>query len=446
MRYMDQNNCGSVILMDSPYYQEARQVFNRSIQKLPASIRYCINEADVIAATYAARQAGRSLRIRSGGHSYEGFSVGNCADVIDVSCMDSFWLDEWTNTLTVGPGLTNAMLYERLGAQGYPFPSGTCPSVRVSGLTMGGGWGLSARMFGLACDSLLSATLIDAQGCRHVASEKSDQELFFALRGGGGGNFGVVTSLTYQLPPKLFDVTYVELSASNVSKATAAEFIQRFQQWLLMGDCRFTPIGRLVHSLEEPRGLTLWGIYYGSEIEARASLEPFVSLGMSGVFEEMSFLQAIRIVESGYPPYEWFANGGRFSYVPFSEQQALKIVSLLDCLAEGSIRANVSLYGLGCAVSETAPTETAFFYRDALNIIALSTDWEEPSAKPANLAWFAPRYRALQELTIGSYVNFPTLENINYMQAYYGGNANRLRAVQAYTNPGHLFDFPQSIR
>ncbi|MDR1630604.1 MAG: FAD-binding oxidoreductase [Oscillospiraceae bacterium] len=443
---MDQNNCGSVIFMNSPQYNEARQVFNRSIQKLPASIAYCTNEGDTAAAIYAARHSGRTLRVRSGGHSYEGFSVGTCADVIDVSCMDSVSINEQAGTLTAGPGVTNRVLYETLGAYGYPFPSGTCPTVRVSGLTLGGGWGLSARMFGLTCDSLLSATLIDAQGCRHIASEEEDRELFFALRGGGGGNFGVTTSLTYRLPPRLFDVTYVELNASNVSKEAAAEFIRRFQQWLLTEDCRFTPIGRIFHSPEEPRGLTFWGVYYGGEAEARASLEPFVSLGMSGIFEEMTFLQAIRIVESGYPPYEWFTNGGRFSYMPFSEQEALKIVSLLDCIAEGSIRAAVSLYGLGCAVSEKKPTETAFFYRDALNIIALSTDWEKPSAKPANLAWFSPRYRALQELTLGSYVNFPNLENVDYMRAYYGGNAERLRAVQARTNPGHLLDFPQSIR
>ena len=442
---MDQDFCGRVIVPGSPGYTLARQEYNRAIQKFPAFIAYCTDEESVVKAVHAACKSGLPARVRSGGHNYEGFSVGNRAAVIDVGCMNDLTLNETAGTLTAGPGVLNRELYEAAGAHGYPFPSGTCPTVAVAGLTQGGGWGLSARMFGLTCDSLISATLIDAHGRRHRADAHHDEELFFALRGGGGGNFGVVTSLTYQLPPKLFDVTYVELEALQVSEKTAAEFILCFQRWLLQGDKRFTPIARVTHTPEENRGLILRGIYYGNEAQARASMAPFLSLGLSGVFAEMTFLQAVRIVEDTYPPYERFSDGGRFALLPFTKGEALHIVSLINALAPGSVRGAISLYGLGGTVSEVLPRETAFFYRGALNIVSLSTVWEDPTAKRANLDWFAPRFHMLQELTRGSYVNFPTLENRAYMRAYYGGNANELRCVKTRIDPDNLFRFPQSI-
>lgn len=437
--------CGSVVTPDSPRYHEARQEFNRSIEKFPCSIAYCTGEEDVVRAIRAARDSRRTVRVRSGGHNYEGFSVGDRAAVIDVGCMDSIRLDLSDGTFTAGPGVRNRALYEALGALGTPFPSGTCPAVAVAGLTLGGGWGLSSRMFGLTCDSLVSATLIDACGKRHMADAAREKELFFALRGGGGGNFGVATSLTFRLPPKLFDVTFVELDASRASAGMAAEFIRRFQRWLLEGDRRFTPLARIFHTRKERRGLFLRGIFYGDEAQARASLATFLDLGLGGVFEEMTFLEAMRIVMDSYPPFERFTTGGRFAHGLFTEDEARGIVALIDRLAEGSVSGTVSLYGLGGAVREVPPDGTAFFYRNALNIIALSTDWEDPAAKRDNLTWFAPRYEALKKITCGSYVNFPNLENHEYLRDYYGGNAPRLTRVKALIDPNDLFCYPQSV-
>jgi len=441
---MKVNFCGSVIRPDSAKYRTARQEFNRAIEKYPSSISYCTSEQDVVCAVQEAVRTGNCLRIRSGGHNYEGFSAGNGAAVIDVGCMNSISLGG--DTLTAGPGALNSAIYEAVGAAGYPFPSGTCPSVAISGLTQGGGWGLSARMFGLACDSLQNVTMVDAFGQQHVASKVSEPDLFFALRGGGGGNFGVVTSMTFRLPPKLFNVTYVTLSASKVNNDTAACFIQQIQQWLLSDDFCFTPIARVQHIPGQGKGLILRGIYYGTEQQARTSLADFLSLGLTGTFEETTFLQATRIVEAGYPSYEYFVTGGRFASIPFTKCESLAIVSLLDKLAEGSTGATISLYGLGGAIKEKTSCETAFFYRDALNIISLTTNWEGPEADDRNRTWFSPRYRLLESLTYGAYINFPSLENLNYMHAYYGGNQKELSLIKTRIDPCNVFRFPQSIR
>lgn len=442
---MHESFCKSVVMPNSPEYLFARQEFNRSIQKFPCSIAYCSNEDEVIMAIHAAKEHGCKMRIRSGGHSYEGFSVGNCTDVIDVSCIDFINIDEDAGTITVGPGVLNRDLYEAVGVQGFPFPSGTCPTVAVAGLTLGGGWGLSARMFGLTCDNLLSATLIDFCGNCHLVNAECEKELYFALRGGGSGNFGVVTSLTYSLPPRIFNVTYVEMNASDVSKLMATKFIQYFQEWLLLDDWRCTPIARVYQTPEETRSLVLRGIYYGNQEQAKESLLRFCQMGLECSFVEMSFLEAIRIVEEGYPSYEKFTTGGRFSIKPFFQKDAEQIVTLIDDLAEGSIGGFISLYGLGGAVKNLTPNNTAFFYRNAINIITLSTNWEEDYAKPQNLRWFASRYRLLRNMTWGSYVNFPNLENMDYMCDYYGGNEKRLKNIKAYIDPENWFCFPQSI-
>ena len=255
----------------------------------------------------------------------------------------------------------------------------------------------------------------------------------------------MVTSLTYRLPPRLFNVTYVSLNASDVSNDMAAQFIRQVQQWLLLSDRRFTPLARIQHNLGENKSLILRGLYYGNEQQARISLSMFSTLGLTGTFEEMTFLQAMRIVEAGYPPYEYFVTGGRFVLAPFTGREALAIVSLLDDLAEGSTGGTVSLYGLGGVVAEKSSCETAFFYRNAINIIALTTNWEDSKADCINRMWFSSRYQLLESLACGAYINFPSLKNANYMQAYYGKNRKKLVRVKARMDPDNIFCFPQSI-
>lgn len=142
------NICSKVILPFCPSYPEARQLFNRSIQKYPSAIIYCDNEEDVTRAVCLALKAGQSIRIRSGGHNYEGFCIADNKLTIDTSQMKNIKLNG--SIIKIGSGISNKELYGFLRQYGYPFPSGTCPTVSAAGLTQGGGWGHSSRMLGYA--------------------------------------------------------------------------------------------------------------------------------------------------------------------------------------------------------------------------------------------------------------------------------------------------------
>ncbi len=436
-----------ILLPSDPGYGQARQIYNRSIQRFPAAIVYCETERDVALAVCEAKRRGCTVRVRGGGHNYEGFCVGDNVVVLDMQRMNHSAIDPAQSIVRIGAGVQNAALYELVGAAGYPFPSGTCPTVGAAGLTQGGGWGMSARMFGLTCDSLLAARLIDANGRLHCISETSEPDLFFALRGGGGGNFGVVTELTYRLPPKLFAVTYVNITASNMPLENGVAVFSRFQSWLQQEDFRFTPLCRIFNSETLGYGFFVRGIYYGTQAQAEASLAPFLTLpGITVTMQEATFLDAIRMVEQGYPPYEKFRDAGRFAPCFLREEEMRRIVFLIAERAPGAEYASIGLFGLGGRVREVALQKTAFFYRDAPYIIDLETRWEHGSAEPAALKWMQPRYRYLQSITPGAYINFPSLMNRNYMQAYYGENAARLLRIKQRYDPNHLFCFPQSIR
>lgn len=436
-----------IILPCSPFYNAARQGYNRSIQKYPAAIVYCSNTDDVLRVVHFARKNNFTLGVRSGRHNYEGFSSGNGAIVIDTSMMKDTVVDTDNNTVFIGAGINNQELYVTLAQYGYPFPSGTCPTVGASGLTLGGGWGHSARLFGLTCDSLIEVELADACGRLLTVNNHSRPELFWALRGGGGGNFGVVVSLKYSLPPKLFNVTYVDIRYSDISKKTAEQFLCVWQTWLKTASNFFTPNSRIFNSVEEGMGIFLRGFFYGALDAAEKEVELFLSIpGAIASFKEVTFYEATQIDASFYPPYDLFRFAGRFVHREFSHEQIKNIVKLIQKRAKGATNASVALYALGGKVRDIAPRDTAFFYRDSDYIIGLETVWEEPEAKCPNLQWLFPRVQYLESITCGSYINFPYLRTCNYMQAYYGENACDLVAVKRRYDPCNLFCFPQSIR
>lgn len=439
--------CGKIILPGSPWYDTARQEWNRSIQKFPAAIIYCTNEEDVRKGIHYAKRHGLPVRVRSGGHNYEGFSVGNRALVIDTSCMKDAEIDTERGTAEIGGGVNNRELYELTGAEGYPFPSGTCPTVGASGITLGGGWGYSARMFGLTCDSLLEVKMVDARERLLTASGTELPSLFWASRGGGGGNFGVVTSLTYRLPPKFFDVTLVEIEYHDASERTAVEFFSEWQSWLEEGDRRFSPGSRIFNSEEEGMGVFMRGIFYGTPEEAVESLRPFLEIDSAlSRFTPLTFTEAIEEIESLYPPFELFRFAGRFVFEKYSRDTIRKIIRMVKTRAQGSVYASVALYALGGKVGEIPPEGTAFFYRGAKYIMGIETVWEDPKFEKFNLEWIQPRFEYLESITCGSYINFPYLRTPDYMEAYYGGNARRLRKIKSIYDPHNIFLFPQSIR
>lgn len=437
---------GEVITPYDEGYEKSRQEWNRAIQKFPMAIVYCYSVAEIQNAVCWARRNDVGIRIRSGGHHYQGYSVGNGVLVIDVSLRKRIELDKADGTVFMQSGVQNRDVYDYLGTRGYPFPGGTCPTVGVAGYTLGGGWGYSSRYMGLGCDSLTELGMVDYQGNLLQSDRNRNPDLLWACKGAGGGNFGIITSMTFQLPPKIEQVALVTLEYLDASPSQMASFLNIWQKWLVNLDPRMTVNASLYNSSEDGMGIYGKGLFYGSTAEAAQILKPFKRSGATLSLEEMTFLEAIEKIQDAYPDSEKFQSTGRFVNRDYSTEEIETIVDLIRKRPEGSVYTAVSVYALGGKVKEINKRDTAFYYRDSAYIMGIQSVWEEDRYAPVNRSWLYERFQYVKRLTAGSYVNFPYNCLENYEEEYYGGNVCRLQQVARQYDPMNVFSFPQAIQ
>ncbi len=437
---------GRIVLPGSPLYNEARQEWNRAIQQYPVVIDYCQNEGDVSNAVLWAREHRVPIRIRSGGHNYEGYSNGNCTLVIDISEMNAMEIDECEGMLHTQAGVTNGQVYGFVSSRGYPFPGGTCPTVGVSGFVSGGGWGLSCRMLGLGCDSLVEIKVVNFEGRVLTANRVCNADLFWACRGAGGGNFGIITAMTFRLPPKVDLVTLIEIDYLHVSPREQVRFLQTWQHWLKTADDRMTLIARIYNSPNDGLAMLVRGIFYGEPGEARQILKCFLALdNAESSLEYVSFLEAVTVIGSSYPPFEKFQSFSRFALRELTVGECEALANIISRPPQGSAFAGVSLYALGGRVARTDVDDTAFFYRRAGYILWLETVWEDNRFARENADWISLWFPCLASMAGGSYVNFPYNGLPCYLEEYYGAHAEMLRKIKEKYDPDHVFAFPQGI-
>lgn len=442
------NLTGEVITKESFSYKEEKQSWNRAIERSPLVIIKCQDKNDVKNAIAWARMNGLEIRIRSGGHHYEGFSTGDDVAIIDVSKMNNIIVNEEKGIVTIQGGVRNRELYETLGNLGYPFPGGGCPTVGVCGLTLGGGWGYSSRLLGLAADNLLEVELVDYKGEIIISNDVNNKELFWALRGAGNGNFGVVTSMTFKLPEKIKMATLIDI---DYMKLETHEIIRAFEVWTNIYkdlDRRINLKLGIYNSEIKGKGVKISGLFYGNKNEANAILEPFMNIFKIGVFnlDYMTILEANRIIQDSHPPYEKYKSTGRFVYKEFNRNEMENILNLVRDRAEGATYTAVSLYGLGGAVSDKDKNESAFYYRDARFILGFQSVWEDSKYANKNREWLAEKLMVIKSLTVGAYINFPFAELEDYEKEYYGENIEKLKEVKIEYDPYNVFSFPQGIK
>ena len=432
---------GKVIWPFDPEYEQARQEYNRAINEYPFVIVYCYNNQDVSNAIRWAERYEIGLRIRSGGHNYEGYSIGMGKLVIDTTLMNKVEIDTFNDTLIVQAGTRLEKLYETVYRYGYAFPGGTCPTVAISGLVLGGGIGLSTRYLGLTIDSLIEAEMVDAKGNILTANRHCNPNLFWALRGAGGGNFGVATSYTFKLKKKVDKITLIQL-VWNDNKPVRLKFLSTWQKWLENLDRRISAFGRTYKE-----GASINAFFYGKPEEAEKIIEPFLSI--PGItfknIEYVDFIDAVNIIGEAYPESEKFKDTGRFVYKRLSECELSNIVSILD-KAPTDYESFVKVYSLGGAVRDVDENDTAFFYRQARYIMAISSNWEKDSEAAINKLWVARGFKYIKKLTLGSYVNFPYSNLKDYETAYFGRYVKALQRIKAKYDPRNIFNFPQSIK
>ncbi len=432
---------GKIVWPTDPEYDRARQEFNRAIDEYPLVIVYCENNQDVVNAILWAKKNKIGLRIRSGGHNYEGFSIGTGKVVIDMTFMNAVSVDTSKDIVTVQAGTRLGKLYKIISKYGYAFPGGTCPTVAISGLVLGGGVGLSTRYLGLTIDSLIEAEMVDANGNILIANSCCHKDLFWALKGAGGGNFGVITSFTFKLKKKVDKITLIQLVWNNNRKARF-QFLNTWQKWLENLDSRISAFGRVYKE-----GALVNAYFYGKPEEAKKILEPF--LDIQGItyhnIEYVSYIDAINIIGQMYPKSEKFKDTGRFVYEHFTEEKLSTLIDILDN-APNSYNSFIKVYSLGGMVKDIPKNGSAYFYRQAKYIIAISSDWENNDEALINKAWVAMGFKYLEKITVGSYVNFPYSPLNDYALKYYGQHLNTLQIIKERYDPDNVFKFPQSIK
>jgi len=438
---------GEVLTRTNKKYDEAKLSWNRAIDFHPSLIINCFNEEDVINAINFVNKNSLEFRIRSGRHNYEGYSTGEDIVVIDVSNLKEININEEKGTVKLGGGIRNREAYEALGAKGYPFPGGGCPTVGVAGLILGGGWGYSSRYLGLACDSLLEMEMIDYKGNKLILNDKSNSDLFWACKGSGGGHYGVVVSLTLKLQEKVDMGTLIRINYKNINEEDAVKILENLQNLYRDLDYKMNLKTSLYNSKEDGIGIKLIGLFYGEDTEARKILKSITEVSEKIVadFDYMTILECNRWIQDSHPEYERYKSGGRFLY---NDLDAKDIRSLLDIIkerAEGAYYTAITLYGLGGKVKEISKDASAFYYRDAKFILGFQTVWDDNKYKKNNIEWFLPRYKILTKITKGAFVNFPLHELKNYEEEYYGNNLKKLKEIKRKYDPRNFFRFPQVI-
>jgi FAD/FMN-containing dehydrogenase len=430
---------GRVIWPQDPAYEEARQSFNARFSRFPAAIVVCDNTSDVRNAVRWARQEGIPLRARSGGHSYEAFSVVDDGLVTDVAGLTSVDVDVERGEAVIGAGVRLLDLNRRLWEYGVTIPGGTCPGIGIAGLTLGGGIGFLSRQYGLTCDNLLAVELVDAEGRVLRASEERHPDLFWALRGGGGGNFGIATAFTFRVHP----IGDVVICTVTWPWDDAAEVLDAWQRWAPFVDERLSVALAIAHP--SAGAISATGLFTGSAAELPPLLDPLLRAGTPGApqIQSLPFLTAAE--QFAGPPITSvrFKNTSSLAYEPLPTEA---IATLVEHLRAAPFASDlVGFFPLRGAIATIDPAATAFVHRRALFDLQYQAYWWDDAAAPASIAWVRDLRAAMAPYTTGAYVNYVDADLPNWGIAYYEENLERLIRVKTEYDPDNVFEGPQSI-
>ena len=440
---------GELILPADDGYDEARKVYNGMIDRRPAAIVRCADVADVITTVRLARDQGRILSVRGGSHCVPGFGTNDDGIVCDLVAMRAVRVDPAARTARAEGGATWGDLDHATHAFGLATTGGIISTTGVAGLTLGGGIGHLARGCGLSCDNLISADVVTADGQLLTASEDENADLFWALRG-GGGNFGVVTSLEYRLHPvrEIYGgpIFYPVDHAAEVMRfyrefiAEAPEQLGAFFAFQIAPPLPFIP--------EDRHGETMCLIvacWSGPVEEGEAAIAPL--------------LEAAPVVAQFVGPMPYPALNGAFdALLPAGLQHYWKADFVRE-LTDDAIAAHVEhgprvpavestmhLYPIDGACHRVASDETAFAYRDARFACVIAGMWPDPADNERNIRWVRDYWEAIHPHSEpGGYINFMADDDQGRIRDNFKGNYERLVEVKRRYDPENLFRMNQNV-
>ncbi len=420
-------------------YDTLRQGFNKRISKFPLVIALCKNTEGVAEAILYAKQNNLPVAVKSGGHSMEGFSCNNGGMVINLSLLNKVdWIDK--ETITVGPGCTLSNLYDNILPKGRILPGGSCGSVGIGGLVLGGGYGILSRKYGLACDSLIEVTMVDGNG--QIRNSNNDKELLWACRGGGNGNFGVVTSLkfkTHKAPETLQSFRFKTHQVNTVqAKSILKKWFQLTQN--LPVDC----FSAFVLNEDNIYILLTNAGRHTPELQKTISALSALS-GKTTQNKPQPITSALKVFYGLKGPV-YFKNASAGLYRNFGDIENYIDKVIDKVLVSSGMIYQVNTLG-GNIINADAEAAAAFPHRACVYFSELQTYWDHESQG----AHMIKGFEAVQDIFTANgihtqYCNYPDINFKNWQTMYYGNSYKRLQQIKSKYDPNNLIRHEQSVK
>ena len=441
---------GELIQPSDESYDEARKVYNGMIDRRPRMIARCADVADVITAVNFGRENDLLIAIRGGGHNGGGLGICDDGLVIDLSLIKYTRVDPAARTVRVGAGCTWGDVDHATHALGLATPTGIISTTGVGGLTLGGGMGYLTRKCGLTIDNLLEADIVLADGRFVTASAEENEDLFWAIRG-GGGNFGVVTSFLFKLHPIHMD--YAGPMLWPLEQAT--EVMQWYREFItqapddIYGFFLFLVVPPGPPFPEHLHNKKMCGVvwcYTGPAEQAETTFKPIRSFGPPALdlVGPMPHPQLQSMFDELYPPgLQWYWRADFFNELS-DEAIALHVKYGSEI---PTMHSSMHLYPINGAAHRIGKTDTAWSYRDATWAQVIVGVDPDPTNNEQIIAWTKEYWDALHPHSAGgAYVNFMMDEGEERIKASYRDNYDRLVEIKKQFDPTNLFRVNQNIR
>ena len=437
---------GDVVLPGDRNYDVDRQLFNRRFDPHPSAIVHCKVERDVRLCLDALRGHKTQFRVRAGGNSFAGYSASDGV-IIDVSGLDDVFVDPETLVATVGAGCTFGKLQAILDDHELHLPLGDAKNVSIGGFMQGGGFGLTSRTYGMNCDHVLEARIMLADGRVVLASETINHDLWWAIRGGTGGNFGVLLAVRYRLHPAPEQNRWClgwRLSRGADLDHAISGLMWLQESFMVAGSPPEMNLSATVlYVADKPEAapqtpwLLMWGTYVGSETRMDKLLEPFLRnpgcwprfQPFLGTRNQRKFDRCSHLVSRPLSPEDWR------SLLSYFLMRAPNRLSTLQIDVWGG------------AIRSYPRESSSFIHRDAACNIGLTAWWQRPSEEAMSKEFLSSWNALLLPFWNGHiYQNFPSLDAPAYPENYWGTALPALAAAKRKYDPDGLFDFPQVIQ
>jgi FAD/FMN-containing dehydrogenase len=432
---------GVVVCPGDHDYEAARAVWNGMVDRRPALIAYCANRQDVIEAVNFARTTGILTAVRSGGHNIAGASLCDGGLVIDLSRMNGVTVDPASRTARAEGGALLADLDVATQAHGLATTTGVNSDTGLIGLTLGGGIGRLGRKHGLSCDNVLSAEVVTADGQVLNASEHENADLFWGLRG-GGGNFGIVTAITYRLHP----LGPTVLAGSLVYEwKRVREALRLHAEFSANAPDALNTDAALITLPDGSHGFAISAFYAGPLGEAERVLQP-LRQALPPVADRIAPISYVQLQKAGDAS---FPRGHRFYWKAQFLRQITEAAAdaLIDRFPSvPSPRSFFVFQQVGGAISRVPATATAYANRAAAYDSFPVSIWSDPAADEENIAWAREMYAVLRPFGMGGvYVNNLGDEGDERVRAAYGENYDRLVMLKRKYDRDNLFRLNQNV-